>query len=568
MWRRFVPVCLLILAPSLAWGQNVPERLLPGGSQIYFRWDGMEKHRVAYDKAGAGKMMKEETGKFFAALWDYGLQLLDVGLRKADPQVAELIKDIPPVLVDLHQHGLLLGIEVRSFNPPQIEAVFIMPKAGGSKGSLPTLIKKLASLARVEFRETMVGQRTIYELGGGPVQFGWWSEANNDLVLVVGTSSPADRAKALPAESFAKSKAYARLAEFKQFETWSQAHIDLAGLLGKVGELAPQADQIISQLGLKGIDNMSFHSGFAGGAERSVVEVSTPGPRTGLLAHMNRKTITLADLPPMPSDATSFSASNFNMRNLYDSGITIAEAAVNVFAPGAADPKESIRQIEGLLGIKFGEDLFGSFGDMSVSYSSPSEGPGIFSGAYLFKVKDEKKLADSLDGIFKAIPPFPFIEVIYQKRAYRGGEIMELKIKTPQGEFPVGNMAIHKGWFMFASYPQSIYGFILRSNGELPVWKASPELTKALADFPKEFTAIAVSDPRPTVEGFLSFAPTVMTLANSILPNVLPGAPVFDISVIPHAQFAVRNLSPTISVSTDDGKKVRVQSRAALSMPF
>ena len=165
--------------------------------------------------------------------------------------------------------------------------------------------------------------------------------------------------------------------------------------------------------------------------------------------------------------------------------------------------------MEALLGIKFGEDLFGSFGDMFVAYSSPAEGPLGLGGVYLFKVKEEKKLGDTLEALFKAIPPLPGVEVIYKKRPYRGGDVLELKLKTDQGEFALATMTIHKGWFLLANYPQSIYGFILRGNGELPAWKADQELTKALAGFPKEFTAIAVSDPRPTVKLLLSFAPTV-----------------------------------------------------------
>jgi hypothetical protein len=121
---------------------------------------------------------------------------------------------------------------------------------------------------------------------------------------------------------------------------------------------------------------------------------------------------------------------------------------------------------------------------------------------------------------------------------------------------------------MFTNYPQSAYGFILRSNGELPVWKADAKLTKALAAFPKEFTAISISDPRPTVKTVLSIAPTVMTLANSFMPNLVPGAPIFDVGTIPHAQDAVRHLFPNITITTDDGKKIRSETRASLELPF
>lgn len=567
MCRRVLLLGVLLLVPGAASAQNVPERLLPGGSQIYLRYDGLDKHRANFDKTAVGKMLQDDTGKFLAALGTYVHELMDVALRQADPNVAALIKEVPGILATIHHHGLVLGIEIKSVMPPQVEGVLVFPQAGGPKGSLLPVINKLVKLANLDPKETKVGKRTVRELGNEFVHFGWWTEANNDVVLVVGTTPVLDVAKASPKASFAQSKTFARVAAFKEFPVWARGHLDLGGLFQKVGELAPDADKLIGELGLKGLQGITFQSGFAGTAERTIVEMHTP-ERKGLLALMNKKTISLTDLPPLPNDVTSFSASNFNLRNVFDGGITIAEAVANVFFNGAFDPKESVRQVEGLLGVKFGEDLFGSFGDMFVSYSSPAEGPLGLGGVYLFKVKDDKKLGDTLESLFKAIPPLPGVDILYKKRPYRGADVMELKVKTEQGEFPVAAMTIHKGWFLLANYPQSVYGFILRSKGDLPAWKADVKLTKALAAFPKEFTAISVSDPRPTVQGLLALTPGLFTLANSILPNVLPGAPVFDVSVIPHSQDAVRHLFPNIIVTTDDGTKVRSETRASLALPF
>jgi hypothetical protein len=433
-----------------------------------------------------------------------------------------------------------------------------------------TMINKLTDMAQVPVKKTKLDKHTVHELGNDQVHFGWWSDAGNDLVMAVGTSPILERAKASsePMGGFAKSKSFARFAEFKEYATWAHGHVDIKGLLEKVGDLSPQAGQLIDELGLKGLESLTFYSGFAGAAERTVLEISTPGPRKGLLSLISQKTIKLADLPPLPSDVTSFSASNFNLGNLYEGGITIAEAASKVFTGGAIDPRESIKQIEALVGVKFGEDLFGCFDNTFVTYSSPAEGPFGLGSAYLFKVKDEKKLADTLDSLFKSIPPIPFVEIVYKKRAYHGGEIMELRLKSNQGEYPNAVLSVHKGWFLYAGLPQAAYGFILRSNNELPSWKADQKLSKALTNFPKEFTGISISDPRPSVQMLLSFAPGVMTIANTALPSVLPGAPIFDVSVIPHAQEAARHLFPNITISTDDGKKMRVETRSSLELPF
>ncbi len=424
MWRRSLLVGILLLVPHVSRAQEVPERLLPGGSQLYLRWDGMDKHRAAFDKTAVGQMLKDDTGKFLGELWSYLNQLSDVALAKADPNVAALVKEIPPILAGVHHNGFLLGVEVRSILPPDVETVLVFPKAGGPKGSLVPLVEKLAKLAKADVKQTKVGSRRVNVIDGGPVQFGWWQEANNDVnvadvVFVFGTSSPVERAKAVEAgkDTYAQSKNYATLKAFKEFPTWMQAYLDMASLMKKVGDLNSAADQIIGDLGLKGLTSVTMHSGFSGDAERTVVEINTPDSRKGLLALMNKKKISLTNLPPLPNDITGFSVSNFNPRNIYDGGLVIAQAVTNVFLPGA-DPKEIVRQVEAVLGVKFGEDLFGTFDDLFVTYSSPAEGPFGLGSVYLFKLKDEKKLRTTLDGLFKSIPgaiPFVPIEILYKK---------------------------------------------------------------------------------------------------------------------------------------------------------
>lgn len=60
-----------------------------------------------------------------------------------------------------------------------------------------------------------------------------------------------------------------------------------------------------------------------------------------------------------------------------------------------------------------------------------------------------------------------------------------------------------------------MHGFVRRMTKEVGAWKPNADLAKRLDHFPKEFTAIAVSDPRPTLRAVLSFWPAALTLANS-----------------------------------------------------
>ena len=102
----------------------------------------------------------------------------------------------------------------------------------------------------------------------------------------------------------------------------------------------------------------------------------------------------------------------------------------------------------------------------------------------------------------------------------------------------------------------------------MPAWKADESLTKALAQFPKEFNSIQVSDPRPTMQFLLTLAPTAINIVNSIGGPFVPGFKTFDLDLIPHAQDATRHLFPNVTIGIDDGKRIRTETRASLALPF
>src|SRR5262249_30950470 len=67
MSRRWGIALLVFLIPTLGRAQDAPEDLLPAGTQLYLRWDGVEAHRAAYEKTALGKMMQGDTGKFITS---------------------------------------------------------------------------------------------------------------------------------------------------------------------------------------------------------------------------------------------------------------------------------------------------------------------------------------------------------------------------------------------------------------------------------------------------------------------------------------------------------------------
>jgi hypothetical protein len=562
---------LLLLSPGLAWAQTGPEHVLPPKSQLFFRWDGAKAHRAEFDATALGKTMKGDAGKFLAELWTYAKENIEQAIDQADPQAGGIFKEVTKTLAGIAQGGVALGVEVDRFNPPKVNAVFVFPDAAGDQGTLFALIKQATEAARLEVKETKVGRRPVYRVDfdeAPGLVLGWWQEGN-DAVVTIGTQDPVEYARDVDGKKtgLAKHPLYQKLQGFKEYTTGSRGFIDLQGILKVVEDVSPEASKLVDALGVKGLKNITFVSGYDGPAFRSAVEVDIPGPRKGLLALTSNRKFTLRDLPPLPSDITGFSAASTEIGKAYDVLLPIVESGIRIFAPDQVENIQAyIKAVEGKVGVNFRDDIFACFGDLTVSYASPAEGILGLGSTTLVQVKDGAKLVRSIDTLVKNIPYPPGFEVDLTKKKYRDAEIMDVYFKINQFSSRIGSFAVYKDWFIFSQYPQGIKGFVLRSNGELPTWKANAELTKILEPFPKEFVGIDVSDPRRGIGVALATAPIVIDLLNRLtafVPNLRP----FEIDLIPHAEEATRQLFPRVTVTTDDGKRIRSVSRSSLGLP-
>src|SRR4051812_12786988 len=70
MRPRYGLALLVLLVPGVGRAEDVPpEQLLPAGTQVYLRWDGIDSHRPAYAKTGLGQMMQGDTGRFVTGVF-------------------------------------------------------------------------------------------------------------------------------------------------------------------------------------------------------------------------------------------------------------------------------------------------------------------------------------------------------------------------------------------------------------------------------------------------------------------------------------------------------------------
>jgi hypothetical protein len=580
MSRRVPFALVLLLLAGTARAQEAPEALLPAATQVYFRWDGVEAHRAAYDKTAVAKMMKGDTGAFFAGGFGDVQKTLSAlltaqailagtppeQLQKLQNDAAEAVK----VLDLLGKHGAVAGFELRSLDPPQMQLTVIVPDAGAKPEPLFGALRLLTTLARADVKTKKVDGRTVYGVSLDPVHAAWWVEGKH-VVLTAGTDTPDEAVKRVMDKAQARltgNPLFKKVRDFKEFETGTRGFVDVAALMKLARTRGKDVEKLLTDLGLDGLRGVTFVSGYDGPADRSVVEIDMPGPRKGLLALAAGKPFTLADVPPIPDDAAGWSMTNFDAAALYDLAVPTLERVLKMLSPeDAPNVADALKMIDDALGVSLRKDLLAALGDRFATYTSPAEGPLTLGQTFLFTVRDEKKLRESIDAAVKGLAKASGVEITVKKKTYRGAELHEVHVNVP-GFIFIPTWTIHKGWFVVSYYPQAVQGYILRAAGEVPSWKPDEATAATLARLPKEYTSISVSDPRPVLKVLLSFAPlAARALQQALAQNGVKDFPI-DVGSIPNAHEATRHLFPNVAVTTDDGKALRMDSRSSLALPL
>src|SRR5262249_4662650 len=145
---------------------------------------------------------------------------------------------------------------------------------------------------------------------------------------------------------------------------------------------------------------------------------------------------------------------------------------------------EFLKSIDEALGINLRKDLLAALGDRFATYSSPAEGPLTLGQTFLFTVRDEKKLRESIEAAIKGLAKAGGVDINVKKKLSRGVELREVHANVP-GFTSTPPSTIHKGWFVVSYSPQAVEGYVLRAAGEVPTWKPDAATAATLARLPK-----------------------------------------------------------------------------------
>lgn len=565
----------LVVCPVAVGGEQAPEELLPATAQAYYRWDGVDAHAAAYANSSLGQMLQGDTGAFFVGLARQLEDAVSKGLivetlmRGESPirllKLQGYSKAAARLLGQVGKRGFIACIDIRGLEPPRAQLTVIIPGGGDDIAPLSGAIRLGAGLAKADVKEVRTADRKVWNLDLDGAHLAWWVEGKH-AVLAVGTETPEMMVKAITAGNhvrLTKAPLFQRMTSFKDFETVSRGFLDTEALAKLGAGRSREVRRLLDDLGAEGLHTLVAYSGFEGKVERGLLELNAAGPRKGALALLGGKPFTLGDVPPLPPDVVTWSMTNFDPARFYDVLLKTIENVVGVLYPEGVPAVQAFpKAANDFLGIDLRDDLLGALEGRVVQYSSPGEGVLTLGQTVLFRVKDSDKLEASLDQAIKALGRAAGVPVRIRKRPYRGTDMRVVEVRQ-QGFIFVPTYAIHDGWLAAAFYPQPVEGFIARARGAMPAWKPSPDVAEMLSKLPHEFIGVSYSDPRPTLRQLLSIAPLIGGSVASFVPQLN-----FDVGSVPNSQEVVRHLFPNVSVTTDDGKVVRSESRGSLELPL
>ncbi len=345
--RRWYAAALLVLVAPALQAQDAPEQLLPAGTQVYLRWDGIETHKVAYGKTALGKMMTGDTGVFITSVFNQiqdglgSLLTVEQLLRGEKPEKLQERQadaaEASKLLGVLAQNGFLLGIEVRSVEPPSIQATLIIPNGAANPKPVIGALRLAVSMSRGKIGEKKVGDTTVYFVDEPSPVFLSWFVAGKHAVVSFGTDNAEKAVKAATAKTgprLVENPLFKRVAGFNKFETSARAFLDVESLVKIASTANKDVKKLLDDFGLTSVKSAVLYSGFEGNAERGLMELDVPGPRKGALSLLANKPFTLADVPPLPPDVTTWSMTNFELAKFYDLAFQTVEAGRRHHRPG------------------------------------------------------------------------------------------------------------------------------------------------------------------------------------------------------------------------------------------
>ncbi len=559
------------------------EELLPRDTVLLIRWDGSERHQASYQKTAA-----------YEALYESGLMpLVEKTLSQLTDSAGEK-DESQQLLMSLIDAISKQGVSVSVTLPPPApggppiplpQALIVIPNSGKHAEAI---VGMASGGPRLQIEKREISNRTVWTtlVPDTPgVEVALWNEGGhlaisagigalqNHLAVASG-DAPNLTASALWEEFGPGNADYDQTTLFwfdigRIRDTFAPMPLPVP-VPGPDGGPMTIGDAAKS-LGIDNLGAIVSESGHRDRALWSETTVQIDGERRGLLALMDHEKITLDDLPPLPADSTAFAAMSFSLSKFYDDILASVREGLKAASPEVQQQfEQQVVSLPLMIGFDPKADLFDTLGNVITPFVESGQNFLWFGGCGVaIEVKDAEKLRRTVNQILamaQAMSGGDFQAVRTEKH---GREIITFRIEAIEA----GGLVVDDNWLVLGLVPQTVESFLLRVDGKLPSWTPSREIAAALELMPKEFTSIAVSNPKATYRTLLAYAPLLAIGAQQALNESRmfpPGTELpLKLADIPPTDVIVQPLFPNVIIGTSNDKGFQWYSRSSMpSIPL
>jgi len=411
-----------------------------------------------------------------------------------------------------------------------------------------------------------------------------WGMVDQYFVLTLGTATPKQLTAAL-AEGKTP-KWYTKLRKALPVERPSTVtYVDLPKAMLKISAMFegpgqgadpagqnPEADQskaILAALGVDKVESVSSVTGLEGDGyvTRSLIGLS--GEPTGIMKIFAGKSLTAADLQPIPADATLAMAMRIDLAGWWKE---LNDALAKIDPNMSDEFAGEVNQMERKIGVKL-KDLFASLETGWCVYNSPGEGGLVFTGlTAVVPLKDAKALRKLNETLVKKIReetgPLVDPNAPAWRRFRRGVFVKEIKYEGQTIYFAnsVGeDMFIAPAWcitdshLVISGFPQQVKAYLSRAAG-----------AKSIADNP-QVAALLKSENAPSMLSYLDTPRMVelgypfLQIGAVLLASELQREGIsLDSSLLPSAKVLLRHLKPDTGVVYRNKQGIVIEGRQTI----
>ena len=544
------------------------ETLIPVETVLFLGHDGAEKHKAAWEQTAAHESMYE------SGMVGVVEKVMEWAAQQSG---ADQNPELDAAVKHLDDHGATLAVSLPTVpGPPIPQITIVLHNAAEYQPMLTGLARNFGLFVGAQFEQHEIKGRSVASalIPNSPgVEVGIWAEGEHLLIVAgrdattAGVSVAVGDVPNLTSNSLWKKYNY----DTEGFETNSVCWLDFKSLRNTFGQMPipsptrKTVNDVLKTVGLHNLDAFAHQYGYKGKALWTETSVEIDGPRTGLLALSDQKSMTLADLPPLPANTNGFNAVRLDTSAMWDVLTQLVRAGTAFGPPDAADQVEGVLDnLPQMIGFDPRADLFEALGDVVCVFADPDQGFLGTGMGVMLKVDDPNKLQATINQLLLKGEQVSRGEFKVHRSDKHGRELLLFQF----GEVQIGALTIDDGWLIAGIMPQSVESALLRIDGELESWKPTQAQAVALDALPKSFTSVTVGDPRASWHTLMKLAPLILSGGQVALreERIIPRDAELPITIadLPPAELIVRPLFPNVTVTTSDADGIHVTSRKSL----